>query len=506
MLKIDFFQPIDFKDHSDISANAIVIPVFEDSLDSLFSSAIIKENHKKVIEEVINLKSFEGKFKSIYVYQAPFDSYERIILFGLGKRKDFSYGVLREAVGEVVPLLVAGKRKIVFFDLSYEKSFSHVECIESVLLSQYSDNRFKSDAEEAFLIERIYFFIHTKKDPLECVFESEVANHTCFYANWARDMANSPSNFLTPSKLADEALKIVDTYKGEEGEIKHKIFNLEEIKKNKMGALFAVSQGSYEEPRFISLEYRHKKAKKTVAFVGKAITFDTGGISLKPSASMEEMKYDMCGGAAVLGAFHSIASLNLPINVIGVVPATENCIGSKAVKPGDIITSYSGKTIEVLNTDAEGRLILADALAYTCRHYKPDFIIDLATLTGACVVALGHSMAGMVSNNDKLSKSLTHAGEQVNELLWRLPLNNYYKSLMKGKLADLTNLGPRYAGTITAGAFLSNFVEEGIPWAHIDIAGVAWNMEGASYIKKGTPSSFGVRLLVEWVIKSLDLK
>ena len=268
----------------------------------------------------------------------------------------------------------------------------------------------------------------------------------------------------------------------------------EEIAAKKMGGLVAVSQGGEEEPRLIVLRYAGGGSGPTLGLVGKGVTFDTGGISIKPGAGMQEMKMDMSGGAAVLEAVAAIAELGLPIDLIAVVPSTENMPSGTAIKPGDVITQYNGKTVEVNNTDAEGRLILADALAYAV-ELGAERIVDLATLTGAVLIALGSTYAAVISNDDELAAEVEGAGETSGELTWRLPLHPEYKAMMKGTVADLSNLGSkRKAGTITAASFLEEFVGE-TPWAHVDIAGTAWDV-GREYTGNDA-SGFGVRLLVE---------
>ncbi|HQH52114.1 MAG TPA: leucyl aminopeptidase, partial [Candidatus Hydrogenedentes bacterium] len=259
-----------------------------------------------------------------------------------------------------------------------------------------------------------------------------------------------------------------------------------------------------EPPTLSVLHYKHDAATKTVAFVGKGVTFDTGGISLKPVQGMHEMKFDMCGAAAVFGAFRAIAALKPALNVVCVVPACENTPGGHAQKPGDVVRAYNGKTIEVNNTDAEGRLILADALAYTIREHQPDHVVNLATLTGACVVALGHYAAGLMSDDDALAESLEAAGAVTGERVWRLPLWDDYDKLLEGAHADICNIGPpKEAGTIVGGCFLKHFVGD-TPWAHLDIAGTAWGGKNIPYLDPKHATGYGVRLLTEWAIKTSE--
>jgi leucyl aminopeptidase len=331
---------------------------------------------------------------------------------------------------------------------------------------------------------------------------ARAAEHACGLAaliatgvNGARQLANTAANEMTPAALAEFAQGIA-----RQSACKCTVLDEKKMAKLGMNALLGVAKGADNEPRLILMEYRHPKATRTVAVAGKGVCFDSGGISIKPPQNMHEMKYDMSGAAAVLCAMMTIAWLRPKVNVIAVVPAVENKTGSKAQTPGDIVRAYNGKTIEVHNTDAEGRLILADAMAYTVDKYKPDTIIDLATLTGACVVALGHSCAGILGNNDNLIDGLIKAGEATGDRLWKLPLWNDYKKQIEGTHADLCNIGPgRDAGAITAAAFLEHFVGD-TPWAHLDIAGVAYGVKGVPHLNPKHATGFGVRLLVRWIM------
>lgn len=309
----------------------------------------------------------------------------------------------------------------------------------------------------------------------------------------ARDLGNQPGNVATPTYLADTARRIAD----EQG-LKLRIFEEEDMRRFGMGALLGVSQGSLEPAKLIVLTYEPGVRRKvdTVALVGKGLTFDSGGISIKPGAKMEDMKFDMCGGAAVLGTMQAVAQLRVPVRVVGLVPASENLPDGGAYKPGDILKAMNGVTIEVRNTDAEGRLILADALAYATSKMRPrpKAVLDLATLTGACVVALGDQFAGLVSNDDRLAARVVEAGETAGDPAWRLPLNEGYRKQVKSPYADVSNLGsPPGGGTITAAAFLEKFVGT-VPWAHLDVAGVAWTDRTDGYLTKGGTGA-GVRLL-----------
>ncbi|PIE57592.1 MAG: leucyl aminopeptidase [Desulfobulbus propionicus] len=308
-----------------------------------------------------------------------------------------------------------------------------------------------------------------------------------------RDMANHPGNNWTPVECTEFAKKIARKHG-----LKCKILEKAAMVKLGMGGILGVNQGSAQPPKLVILEYRTKKEHPTIMLVGKGLTFDSGGISIKPAAGMEDMKYDMCGGAAVLTTMMAIAQ-DTPsgVNVVGLVPATENLSGSAALKPGDVIVHYGGKTSEIINTDAEGRLILADALAYGIEMFSPEAVVDLATLTGAVIVGLGHHRTGLLANNDELAQRLLDAGRKVGEPLWRLPLGPEYRKQMDSKIADIKNADNKGAGTITAACYLQEFVGD-IPWAHLDIAGTAWNYTDKSYVPKG-PSGIGTRTLVELV-------
>jgi leucyl aminopeptidase len=306
-----------------------------------------------------------------------------------------------------------------------------------------------------------------------------------------RDIGNAPSNVLTPTELANQAAAM-----SKHAGIKCTVYGKRDIVKMKMGGLLAVNRGSVEEPRFVVMEYEGRKAKKHVALVGKGITFDSGGISIKPSEKMEEMKFDMCGAAAVIGIMEAAAKLELPVKLTGIFATTDNLPSGSAYKPGEIITMMNGKTVEVVNTDAEGRMILGDALHYASQ-LKPDHIVDFATLTGACVVALGGEAAGLFSNDDELARKLIESGERVGERLWRLPAWDEYKELIRSEWADMKNSGGRWGGAITAAVFLKEFVD--CPsWAHLDIAGTAYAESENAREARGANGA-GVRVTIDFL-------
>jgi leucyl aminopeptidase len=368
--------------------------------------------------------------------------------------------------------------------------------VEGTIIGDYRFDRYKSasDAEEpsedaAKHLERL---IVSAPVPLaDAVAEATVIGEA---VNRARDLQNRPGNDLTPTAFGDYARALGEEIEGLTVEVEGR----EGILKRGMGAFAAVAQGSHQEPALITMRYQGASdgdgAGPRLGFVGKAVTFDSGGISLKPGAKMAEMKFDMSGGAAVVEAVATIARLRLPVDLVAVIGATENLPSGHSVKPGDIVTAANGKTIEINNTDAEGRLVLADCLCHA-RAEGAEQLVDLATLTGAVIIALGSTYAGLMSNDEPLAARVTAAGERSGEIVWRLPLHEEYAQLVKGQYGDLDNAPEgRKAGTIVGAAFLSNFVEE-VPWAHLDIAGSAWDLD-RPYVGKGA-SGYGVRLLVE---------
>ncbi|MET0559232.1 MAG: leucyl aminopeptidase [Solirubrobacterales bacterium] len=410
----------------------------------------------------------------------------RVVVIGLGKREELDAEKLRVAAALVAKEAARRKATSLAWLLPDPADDAAAEgLVTGTILGAYRFDRFKSGDEESAALESL-----TLLGPSALATAAEAARITAEAQNRARDLQSTPANVATPAYLAARAEEIA----GSNEALSVEVLGREEIVAKKMGGLIAVSQGSEQEPRLIALRYNGGGGGATLGLVGKGVTFDTGGISLKPGAGMQEMKYDMSGAAAVLEAVAAIAELGLEIDLVAVVPATENMPSGNAIKPGDIITQYDGTTVEVNNTDAEGRLILADALAYAV-ELGAERIVDLATLTGAVLIALGSTYAAVISNDDALAAELSAAGEETGELVWRLPLHPEYKAMMKGTVADLSNLASkREAGTITASAFLEEFVGE-TPWAHIDIAGTAWDVNRA-YTGKGG-SGYGVRLLVQ---------
>jgi len=375
------------------------------------------------------------------------------------------------------------------------KNTASAECIlEGILLGDYRFEKYKKkeSKKSSFSgIKEIFLWPGKEKKGLRhCV------NHARCSANAviaARDMANEPGNGWTPQSFASYGCRLAKQYK-----LKCTVLSKNHMKSLKMGGILGVNQGSSEPPKIVILEYNSPKKKaQTLLIVGKGLTFDSGGVSLKPGAGMEDMKYDMCGGAAAIAAMAVVGEEKPDMNVIAIIPTTDNMGGSSALKPGDIITHYGGTTSEIINTDAEGRLILADSLAYGIEKFKPDWVIDIATLTGAVIFGLGHHRTGLLGNNQPLIDKVLAAGEYCGEPLWQLPLDKEYGKQIKSTVADIKNTGGRPAGTITAAAYLQKFVGD-TPWAHLDIAGTAWDFTKKSYIPKG-PSGTGVRTLIELI-------
>jgi leucyl aminopeptidase len=416
----------------------------------------------------------------------PADSPPALVI-GLGRRDEIEPERLRVAAATAAKQAVALEARSLAWVPPEPGDAAAEALVTGTILASWRFERFRTPGEEEPpRLESLNLLA-----PEEVAPAAEAARVCAEAQNRARDLQSTPANVATPSFLATRAEEIAATFES----VSVEVLGRAEIEAMGMGGLIAVSQGSAEEPRLIVLRYGGGSGEK-LGLVGKGVTFDTGGISLKPGAGMHEMKMDMSGAAAVLEAVAAIAELGLALDLVAVVPSTENMPSGTAIKPGDVITQHNGKTVEVNNTDAEGRLILADALSYAV-ELGAERLVDLATLTGAVTIALGSTYAAVISNDDELADEVLRAGERTGELTWRLPLHPEFKELMKGTVADLSNLASkRKAGTITAAAFLEEFVDE-VPWAHVDIAGTAWDV-GREYNGSGA-SGFGVRMLVELV-------
>ena len=443
-----------------------------------------------------SLKDMDGKLGKLGIIPIPGKSIQRILLAGIGKKENLTKDTIRLVSGKIAQK--ARELKLSEFSIISPPSFvtdpiltvSHI--IEGTKMALYKFEKFKTEKIETS--PNLTIIVSKSNKISKAV---KIAEIVADGAIFTKSIANLPPNECTPTTLASFAKSM-----SKKNKMKCNIISEPELKKKGFGGISAVGQGSTNQPKLIILEHnRGRKNDKPIVLVGKAVTFDTGGISLKPGAVMDEMKFDKCGGCSVLGIMKSVSELKLPINVVGIVPSVENMPDGKSYRPGDIIKLYSGKTAEILNTDAEGRLILADALSYGEKHYSPKAIIDFATLTGACIVALGTNIAAIVSNDKKLTKKIKDSSKRTTEEVWELPLNQDYIDMIKSDVADMKNVGiGRAAGTITAAAFLKNAIEK-TPWTHIDIAGVAWT-QGAtkekSYNPKGA-TGFGVRLILDYL-------
>jgi leucyl aminopeptidase len=456
------------------------------------------------LKEIFKKHKFSGKKNESFVLTANKDKkLVQFIFVGIGKLADkwnIELENLRRAIGNIVRLLKKLEIKDSVLFVPNEKPFGLIKArlvrqlIITAHMSDYEFDKYKSD-KKAEWTGKLFFALGHEQDQTYALSLHE-GNIIGQATNFARHLADTPANYLTPTSLSQEAQVIADEY-----DLECTVFGVDKAKELGMGGFIAVDAGSDQEGKFVVLEYKSgKKDVPTIALVGKGVTFDSGGISLKPADSMTGMKFDMTGAAAVIATMSVIAQLKPEVNVIGITPLVENMPSGKATKQDDIISFMNGKTAEIKNTDAEGRLILADALCYAEKFYKPEVIIDIATLTGACVYALGHSFSGLMTRDEVLGTKIQAVSLVTGDRVWPLPLDDDFKDAIKSEVADISNTGaPAYrAGTITAAWFLSNFVEKA-KWAHLDIAGTAYEVPGVSYMGKGA-SGVGVRLLSEFVL------
>jgi leucyl aminopeptidase len=424
---------------------------------------------------------------------------ERVLLVGLGERKDFSEAGFRDAVraaANVLRELGAKDAALFLVDLKVAAravSWNVRQAVLGVREAFYRFDQLKSQKKAAApALQSIILPLSSNAEAQQALDE---ATATADGADLARTLGNLPGNVCTPTYLAEEAKKLARQFK-----LGIQVLERRDMEKLGMGGLLAVTRGSHQPPKFIVLRYNGgAKDKKPLVLVGKGITFDTGGISLKPSAEMDEMKFDMSGAGSVLGTLRALAGMRAPVNVVGVVPTCENMPGGHAIKPGDIITTLSGQTVEILNTDAEGRLILCDALSYAAR-FEPDVVVDIATLTGACVIALGHVASGLFANDQKLADEIREAADDAWDRVWQMPLWEDYQEQLRSNFADFANIGGRPGGSITAACFLARFTRE-MRWAHLDVAGTAWK----SGREKGSTAR-PVPLLVRFALRHAGRK
>lgn len=473
------------------NADCLIVPFFEDK-------GPIPACHIKDVERdlkwSLEAEDFLGKDKQTSLIYVQGRKEKRILLIGLGKKDKITAEGLRNALAEAIKecqKLKSSKVNLLFPEkCKLENLYQNV--LEGVYLPNYFFHRLRKDSlkeDERVLVHELTLVgVEEDKKLINKIDVIVTATHM------VRDLVNNNADDETPERLAVVAKELEKISPN----LKVTVFDKKRIEKEKMGLLLAVNRGSFRDPAFIIIEYTgDKSSKEKTAVVGKGITYDTGGLSLKPTPNMYTMKSDMSGAAAVLGLLFTAAHLKIKKNIVGVIPATENAIGSKSYKPGDVYISYSGKTVEVTNTDAEGRLILADALSYTIDKIRPDRIIDIATLTGAMIVGLGDDIAGLFSNDKDLAKKLKRASDNTGELIWEMPLFPEYRSKLKSDFADIKNSAEsRAGGAITAALFLQEFVKD-IPWAHLDIAGPAYFEKPKGYYST-LATGFGVRLLYDY--------
>ena len=483
------------KDISKLYSQCTVIPLFEKSRSKIYTQ--IDEASDGLLKKTVSHTAFVPNFKKQLVVHAPQTRHKTVILVGLGTKAEFNQNRLNQITACIASQIVGLNPKSVLYCLSemHSRNLDDAWCLRQSALAlqqacyRYTATRSASkNKNQKIKLERCVFqTLEESTATRRAIKEADAIAHGM---NIARELGNLPPNICTPDYMVQQARKLVRSSK----KLHLRVLQEKDMQRMGMGAFLSVSQGSSEPGYLICIEYRGAaKSKAPVAIVGKGITFDTGGISIKPSATMDEMKFDMSGAGSVLGTLACCVRLGLAINVVGVLACAENMPGGKASKPGDIVKTMSGQTVEILNTDAEGRLVLCDALTYVQR-YKPECIIDIATLTGACVVALGQVASGLMANDQALANKLLAAGKDSGDHTWQLPLWDDYQPQLDSNFADMANIGGRWAGTITAACFLSRFTEKQ-QWAHLDVAGVAWST-GAKKGSTGRP----VPLLAQFLI------
>jgi len=476
----------------DMESDLLLMGFFEEANLSL----IQKKLNDAIGNQLINameIDNFNGK-KDTSMTLYGNDDMKKIHVVGLGKKKEYLVDEMRSTGSNLMRFINDNKIKNVLIDGDsfglgkkiFAQSFS-----EGLVLGAYTFDDYKTDSDVSSVLVDVVFCGNVDGKALDV--GQVLGEAVCF----SRDLGNHPPNILTPTYLSKAAKEISDG----NSKMECKIIDGKEFKKMGMGAFHGVAQGAKEPAKMILIKYDGgRKSQKPIALIGKGLTFDSGGISIKPSPKMDEMKFDMCGSATVMGVLKAVSELKPRINIIFAIGSTENMPGGNAQRPGDIVRAYNGKTIEVLNTDAEGRLVLADVLSYVNSEYSPSAIIDFATLTGAVLIALGNRASGVMGNDESLMKEIKKASEITSEKVWELPLWEEYTREIKGKYADIQNMGQgRLAGTITAGAFLKEFVDD-TPWVHMDIAGTAWGPKEPSYQPKVGATGVAVRLVYQLLL------
>ena len=483
-----------------IAAQAVLVPVYEREGGKYAWAASMPAALERRLRELLKTHAFQGKLNEVAVL--PTQGVARtpwVLLVGLGKREGLTTDRVRQTASTAVKAARAQRMAkcalaLVGPSSSLDAARLAQAATEGVLLGLYRFDHYKSATDDrSKQIDAVTLVVGNAAQERGARAGMAKGRLLAESTNFARELVNQPANVATPTYLAQQALRMARQFG-----VRCRVLSEGDCRRLGMGAFLSVAAGSVQPPKFIVLEYTPRtKPNATFVFCGKGITFDSGGISIKPSEGMDKMKYDMAGGAAVMGTLRAAAALRVPYRVVGLVAATENLPSGNATKPGDVVRAMNGTTIEVLNTDAEGRLVLSDALAYAHR-YKPTAVVDLATLTGACVVALGTEAIGLMGTDERLNEALQRAGEETHERVWELPLWEEYDEAVKGEVADLRNIGHRgEAGTIAGAAFLKPFAK-GYAWAHLDIAGTAWAERERPYYVKGA-TGIGVRLLIAFM-------
>ncbi len=460
-------------------------------------SKVIDKSFDGAISKLLCTTEFEGKPEQIsLIHTHEKISIKRILLVGLGKREEFDGEVIRIASGKTARFTKdLGVKSYTYSILGDSEKIALSSIVENIVvgceLALYEFDRYKTEEITDKKINRVTIFAEVPESIEEIKRSITSSKIICEGVSLARDLSNTPSSDATPAQIAEEAKLIAKVNR-----MNCMVLETKEMTELCMAGILNVARGSVATPVIVILEYNGGGEDRPIVLIGKGITFDSGGISLKPSEKMEEMKHDKSGAASVIATLQTASQLKLPLNLIGILPLTENMPSGSAYKPGDVLRMSNGKTVEIISTDAEGRLIMADALAYASK-YKPQATIDIATLTGACIIALGGVATGLLGNDEDLKRKLLLAGKTTGERVWELPLWDDYKKQLKSEVADMKNVGGKPAGTITAASFLSNFVD--YPWVHLDIAGTAWTQDGfpeKPYFPKGA-TGIGVRLLTE---------
>ncbi|ADI31776.1 Leucyl aminopeptidase [Staphylothermus hellenicus DSM 12710] len=484
-----------------IDVDTLIVPVISENNKPRIPEEI-RDAYRELIDTIISSGDFKGEEKEVIIGYSR-NRIKRLVLAGLGKEPD--HETFREAVASAINSIAEKQSVHAGLYLRDLKNIFEISDLidNSVLTIEITlfdpGELFKTENKKLTLKEMVLIVDNISEDMENALKRSTIISDA---VNYARRIAETPSSTMNPARIEEEAKKLAEQYG-----LEIKVFQKEDLEKMGMNGILAVGSGGGIPPRLIILEYRGRNSNEwDYAFVGKTVTFDAGGLNLKPTGYIDNMKYDKCGGAVVLGIMKAVAELKLPVNVVAALPAVENLPGPNAYKPRDVIKMYNGLTVEVGNTDAEGRLILADALSYIDKNYTPKQIFDLATLTGAIVIALGNYAAGLFTENDEVAKKLYDIGWKIGERVWHMPLWKEYYEQLKSNIADTNNIGGRPAGAITAAAFLSKFVSDKKRWIHLDIAGV-------SFVEKGYPkkayykpaaTGFGVRLLTYYLLKDLE--